>query len=542
MPLKPLLIGACLALLHAPAQAQTTTDATQMGERAFEGAQWILATKASRAVAQMGARAAKGDGPLALLIRERQQTEADLTKARSLYAVQFSNADAKITRARLQEVEDALAELDVEIREQFPNYAEFSNPKPLSYQELREQLAPNEGLLLFLSAPFATYVWAVSNQGQSWHRADVSAAQLGDRIRYLRRDLDPTALVRAAVPLPAPSTPAKSAFDFPKAHALFSDLITPVLPVLDKVDHLYVVKDGALSGLPLAVLLTDTPSDKVTFSNAPWLVRRFALTTLPGVSSLPSIRAAAAMTADAPELSGFVGFGNPDFDGASTQSGPASRAMGAFFDGHGTLTDAVRSLAPLPGTARELRDVSGLFPPELASVFTGPKATETNVKTAPLETAKIISFATHGLITGDLTGLAEPALAFTPPQIGSEQDDGLLTASEAAELQLNADWVILSACNTAAGDGTPGAEGLSGLARAFLFAGARSILVSHWPVRDDVTATLTKETLARLQHDPDLGKSQALRLSMLDLISQPDPSGLAHPSAWAPFVVVGDGN
>ncbi len=543
MPFKPFLIGAaCVALFHAPLHAQNSGDDTQMGERAFEGAQWIMATKASRAVAQMGARAAKGDGLLARLIRERQQIEADLTKARSLYAGQASGLEAKDARARLQDAEDALVRLDDEIRDRFPNYAEFSNPTPLNYQELRDQLAPNEGLVLFLSAPFATYVWAVSDQGQSWHRADMSATQLGDRIRHVRRDLDPTDLARAAVPLSAPKPPVRPRFDFTTAHALFSDLIAPVLPALDGVDHLYVVKDGALSGLPLAVLLTEVPTETTTVANAPWLIRRFALTTLPGVSSLPSIRAAATMTADTPELSGFVGFGNPDFDGTPVQSGPSSRAMGTFFDADGTLTDAVRGLAPLPGTARELRDISDLFPPGKATVFTGPKATETSVKTASLETTKIISFATHGLITGDLAGLAEPALAFTPPHIGSDRDDGLLTASEAAELKLNADWVILSACNTAAGDGTPGAEGLSGLARAFLFAGARSILVSHWPVRDDVTATLTKETLARLQNDPDLGKSQALRLSMLDLISQPDTSGLAHPSAWAPFVVVGDGD
>ena len=106
---------------------------------------------------------------------------------------------------------------------------------------------------------------------------------------------------------------------------------------------------------------------------------------------------------------------------------------------------------------------------------------------------------------------------------------------------MNADWVILSACNTAAGDGTPGAEGLSGLARAFLFAGARSILVSHWPVRDDVAATLTTQTLRQLNDQPGLPRSEALHRAMLGVMVDGSDPTLAHPSAWAPFVVVGEG-
>ncbi|MGH1415508.1 MAG: CHAT domain-containing protein [Pelagimonas sp.] len=538
MPLKSILFGACAFLLCTSAQAQQDDFGTQMSARAFEGAQWIMATKAARAVAQMGARAAVGDGPLAQLIRDRQQIEADVAEAKSLYAVRNAGAG---TRAALQKSEQELFDKDAEIREKFPHYAEFSNPKPLNYQQLRKHLAPNEGLVLFLSAPFGTYVWAVSHKGHAWHRADISAADLTDRIRNLRADLDPTAPVRAAVPLSAPSAIAGPTFDLVQANALFTQLLAPVLPALDEVDHLFVVKDGALSSLPLAVLVTDKPDASTTFSNAAWMINRFAFTTLPGVSSLPSIRASTEKPTEGAQVSGFVGFGDPDFGGAQAHAKPVSRAMGAFFGDEGTLTDAVRSLPPLPGTARELRDIAELFGPTRAQVFTGDQATEARVKSAALEQTAIISFATHGLITGDFSGLAEPALALTPPRNGTILDDGLLTASEAAKLKLNADWVILSACNTASGDGTPGAEGLSGLARAFLFAGARSILVSHWPVRDDVAAILTKETLARLQQNPSLGKSQALRLSMLDLITQSRSPSLAHPSAWAPFVLVGDG-
>ena len=162
------------------------------------------------------------------------------------------------------------------------------------------------------------------------------------------------------------------------------------------------------------------------------------------------------------------------------------------------------------------------------------------VKQADLSGTAVLAFATHGLLSGELPGLAEPALVLTPPDIGTPDDDGLLTASEVAELRLSADWVLLSACNTAGSDGKPGAEGLSGLARAFLYAGARSILVSHWPVRDDAAARLTTDAIAAVGRG--IGRSEALRRAMLALMEDKRDLSLAHPSAWAPFVVVGEGS
>lgn len=150
------------------------------------------------------------------------------------------------------------------------------------------------------------------------------------------------------------------------------------------------------------------------------------------------------------------------------------------------------------------------------------------MKALDLSSTSVIAFATHGLLSGELSGLAEPALVLTPPDAASPDDDGLLTASEIAELRLSTDWVILSACNTAGTDGRPDAEGLSGLARAFLYAGARSILVSHWPVRDDAAARLTTGTLSRIGEDATIGRSQALRQAMLSLME--DENDQSRPS------------
>jgi CHAT domain-containing protein len=167
-------------------------------------------------------------------------------------------------------------------------------------------------------------------------------------------------------------------------------------------------------------------------------------------------------------------------------------------------------------------------------------ASETALKHAALADYRVVYFATHGLVAGDVKGLGEPALALTIPKEPSELDDGLLTASEVAQLKLEADWVVLSACNTAAGD-RPGAEALSGLARAFFYAGARALLVSHWAVDSDAAAALTTRTFDMLQSDSKLGRAEALRRAMLAYMNDSADPLSAYPALWAPFVVVGEG-
>ena len=178
-----------------------------------------------------------------------------------------------------------------------------------------------------------------------------------------------------------------------------------------------------------------------------------------------------------------------------------------------------------------------------ADVFLGARASEREIKRLSeagiLRGYRVLHFATHGALAGEVSGSAEPGLLLTPPGEGTQADDGYLSASEIAGLKLDADWVILSACNTAAG-GSDKAETLSGLARAFFYAGARALLVSHWYVDSNATVALIKATFAQLQTSPKLGRAEALRRGILALINN-GIEAQAHPSAWAPFVVVGEG-
>jgi CHAT domain-containing protein len=159
-------------------------------------------------------------------------------------------------------------------------------------------------------------------------------------------------------------------------------------------------------------------------------------------------------------------------------------------------------LPSLPETANELHAIAQTLGATPDDLLLGERASEPVLRQTPLDHYQVIEFATHGLLSSDLKGLAEPALVLTPPPEPTPDNDGLLTASKIAALKLNADWVVLSACNTAAGDGTPHAGGWSGLAKAFFYAGARSLLVSHWPVWSKATVALTTGVFEELNKDP----------------------------------------
>jgi CHAT domain-containing protein len=216
----------------------------------------------------------------------------------------------------------------------------------------------------------------------------------------------------------------------------------------------------------------------------------------------------------------------------------------------GAVLEAVRALCPLPDTAYEIKCVADQFREQARLVRLNSEAREGDIKTlsasGQLALYRILHFATHGLLSGDVEKMAkrqgEPALVLTPPEKPDDdvEDDGLLMASEVAALKLNADWVVLSACNTAAADKI-GAEALSGLARAFFYAGAQALLVSHWPVYSDAAVRLTTRAFAELDHSPEGGRAEALKQAMIALMDDRSQEDNAHPAVWGPFVIVGEG-
>ena len=368
-------------------------------------------------------------------------------------------------------------------------------------------------------------MFVITRKEQKAYTVDVSKEYLRETVQVLRAatDLSQSGSVKD---LPE--------FDTSLAHDLYQKLFGPAEEILSSVKHLIVVPTGPLQSLPLGVLVTEPPQG-TDYKNTAWLAKRFAITTLPSVSSLRALRVFAKRGhADEP----FTGFGDPRLEGGSSTA--KGLKIASFFRGAIANVERVRELPSLPGTADELKQIGQYLGANEDDLYLGNRATETQVKTLPLHQSKVVAFSTHGLISGDLTGLSEPALVLTPPKEGTEQDDGLLTASEIAQLKLNADWVILSACNTAAAD-KPGAEGLSGLAKAFFYAGARALLVSHWPVESNAATLLTTGMFDALKANPNIGRSEALRRSMMKLAANDNKPHYAHPAFWLPFVVVGKG-
>jgi CHAT domain-containing protein len=284
------------------------------------------------------------------------------------------------------------------------------------------------------------------------------------------------------------------------------------------------------------------------------------VTQVPSVAALIVLR---GLPAANPNRRAFVGFGDPWF--SAQQAAQARRENAdmqvAAVDAsslhlrsapatEGLASATLADLPRLPDTAAEVRDVAlALHADPNKDVYLGAAASERQVRTMKLDDRRVVMFATHGLVPGDLDGLSQPALALTAPAAANVEGDGLLTMEKILGLKLDADWVVLSACNTAAGSGA-GADAVSGLGRAFFYAGARALLVTHWPVESTSARLLTTTTFRRQAADARLTRADALRESMLGLIDGPgriDPTSgkivhsYAHPIFWAPFALVGDG-
>ena len=552
----------------------------------FETAQWAQGSEAAASLAQMAARSAKGTPQLAALVRERQDLVSKWRfKDKLLIAAKSEAPGKRNTEAekaladRLAAINNRLGEIDRRLTNEFPDYAALASPAPVSVEEVQAELGADEALVLFLDTaerkplPEETFVWVVTRTDMRWVHSDLGTAALTREVTALRCGLDATAweggrercaealgiradsVTRPYHPLP---------FDHARAHQLYVALFGEVQDLI-KGKHLLIVPSGPLTQLPFHVLVTRPPTSS-DHRAAAWLAREHAITVLPAVSSLKALRRVARPSA-APRP--MIGVGNPLLDGPDARSADRARlarakqhcpetlgrwrvtvtghrASVARVETRGGLADLahLKALAPLPETADELCDVAQDVKADAArDIHLGRRATERDVKrlsaSGELAQYRMIHFATHGALAGELDSTHEPGLILTPPTTATEEDDGYLSASEVAALKLDADWVVLSACNTAAG-AAKNAEALSGLGRAFIYAGARALLVSHWSVDSDATVKLVKGAVREMAHDAKVGRAEALRRSMLALIDK-GRAEEAHPAYWAPFVLVGEG-
>lgn len=553
--------------------------------RAIVAAQEAMDGPAGQAVAESAARAAADSaGGLGDYVRQRRELGdrwAALGSERNLVlgsgAPDTPQKVAAIDAER-SAIEAKTANIDTILLGRFPQYFDLVQPRPLDAKQIIDLMQPDEALLLVLPSEFGTHVIAVTDGGVNWNRADLKKREVALLVRRLLWDVGANVEVDTVEDAEW-SNEGEGAYPFDRqsAFALYQSLIAPVEAGLKGKRHVFIAAGGALSSLPFGMLVTEKPTgadgDPASLRSTKWFADAHALIQIPSLQSLKFLRdkLGTAPAGGAANRQPFMGFGDPVLEGAVAVRGGGGRgafvkgkgrdprrarpqglaasqvfAQGTTRSGGGVVDIAtLKSMARLPGTAQELAAMRAALGASPASVMTGAQATEANVRKARLSDARILALATHGLMAGEIEGAAEPGLVFTPPSTPTEADDGLLTASEVATLKLDADWVILSACNTAAGDGSQGAPGLSGLARAFFYAGARNLLASHWPVRDDVAAKMTVRTIEIARDNPALSRAEAFAQAMReirnDASQDSDSDTLAHPNAWAPFTLIGDG-
>lgn len=496
---------------------------------AFEMAQLARTNDTSAILAQMAARVASGNQEIAAIVRERQdeiarghQLEKRLIAMLSKPPSQGSETSEKLVREQLAATEQRIAQLSGKVQQSFPAYQELTQPLPLSISDAQKLIAPNEALISWLVLDKEILMFLVRSDQAKLVRIEQGLETLRLQIKRLRLATE------------FPPTGALPAYPHEIAFQLYRSLLGPAENHLAGVNHLILVPEGPLESLSFAMLETYPITGAPPAKQIPWLAKRYALTTLPGVTPLRALHFDKKNKLS-PEP--FVGFGDPVLNGNGLGTSRSANVTIANLFSRGAIADtrAVMELPPLPETANELRTIANTLGASPGSLHLRGDATETQVKGLPLHQYRIVAFATHGLMAADFSGLAEPALVLTPPLTATEKDDGLLTASEVASLKLAADWVVLSACNTAASDGTPGATGFSGLTKAFFYAGAKTLLVSHWAVETKSAAAITTKLFSEVKKG--LSKAEALRKAMIALA---DRSETSHPAFWAPFILVGD--
>ncbi len=519
------------------AQAAGLLPAGESLDESLNVVQRAQQTSAGAALNALAVRFSAGNDRLAELVRQDQDLAGEAARLDKAIIAEAAKEPSKRDAAAEQRTRDRIAAIAKErddlgktFAQEFPDYAALSNPQPLTVKDIQSPLADDEAIVIVNVGDKKSYIWAVTRDQADWQELTVTTAEVSKAVSQLRGGLDFDNF---------------KPFDAHASFALYQKILAPIEGLLRAKARLSFVVNGALTSLPPQLLVTRDPTGKA-LKDVDWLIRTHAVTVLPSVASLKVLRGKSAV-ADA--KSPLIGFANPVFDRTPEQlqqnvrvaaNVTASRGLRGAVADIGELRTA---LSPLPDTANELREVAASVKADPADVILGLDATESRVKKEKLDQYRIVYFATHGLLAGDVADFAklnaEPALVLSLPEKPTEFDDGLLTASEVAQLKLNADWVVLSACNTAAAE-KPGAEALSGLGRAFFYAGARSLVASHWEVETQSAVALMVGTFSAFAADPKLSHAEALQKSILAMIEDPQHPERADPKYWAPFVVVGE--
>ena len=379
---------------------------------------------------------------------------------------------------------------------------------------LQKLLPADEAILSYLFSDKTGFVWIIRNNKTILIPLKTGQIELSRAVRELRRGLDQGDVREKKNLRP---------FDINKSWDLYKKVFLPVVDHLDGVSRIRLIADGALEQIPIGVLVSSTAGitkeNGNDYSRAQWLANKYAFSLYPSESTLYWLNKEKIQTkATKP----FIGLGHPKFS-------KSEKIKAANF-------------SSLPETVVELTATADALGAGIDFVLTQDKASENWVKSSNLKDYRVISFATHALLReeAELLGISvEPGILLAAGTTGDNADDGYLTASEIAGLDLDATLVILSGCNTGTISNIGGARGLTGMTKAFNLAGARAIMASHWTVFSQSTAYLVSRMFTIKSDIPGIGYDQALQKINIEMIKDESGKGFSHPVFWAPFMIIG---
>lgn len=535
--LRPALTDAAAAQFDL---AIGSRDGEAAGQ-AFATVQYAMLGDTALAMQSAIRRRVTKDEDLRAAINERDEARLEIERIDAMEQLAPSKLPWRTKAIRAAAVERETAASAI-IAEKLEISEDFAALRAISAEEAAGALRPGEALALFHVGETRVRAFVLRPAREPLlYAVEIGREALSEMITRLRADAAGLGNV-----------------DIGNAAALHEILLGPAEDYLDSVEHLIVVADGPLPGLPWPMLLTEafngtagvagssetsrgasplggnqSGAAGAAWKDMPWLLRRFPISLAPNVASLVAQRLAVPRTSAGKP---FLGVGNPLLAGG----GGAVRGgdIASFFTRGSPDATALSRLAPLPETAFELKALAATLGAGDESILLGESATETTLGTLELADYRVVAFATHGILAGEIDGSTEPGLVLTK---GGGADDGYLALSEIMQLGFDAELVILSACNTGGADGRPRSEWLSGLARGFIAGGARQLAVTLWSIPSEPTTRLTTGMAA---HHERTGEPwpKALQASMLAMIDDPEKPIDAHPGSWAAFVILGAGN
>lgn len=506
----------------------------------FNAVQLVRSNATSHNIALATARLAEDENKIGEAIRKLQAAEDERVFLERAYDAELARFSEEGHKERLEQahqrvlaVNQKIQALSAEVQAASPGYNQLIDSSTTG-ERVAELLKPNEALIQILLGGEKSYGFLVQTSGIAAYEINLSGQAAKEAIGELRRAFQEDSAGRL------------SEYDVSAAFDLYRQLFSPVERQIAGVEELFVVPNGPLLSLPFGILVTEKPPEirNSDYTEVRWLAEKAAISVFPSARSFVDLRAIAR-----PSLANnsFIGYGNfVPFSTAAVERSQSALSAECREDARRLRKyhDMLRALGPLPYTDIEVKKVAQTFPKGSTTTVTGEKFTAGAVQSASLEDYRVVYFATHALLPAELECQPEPSLVTSLPAFDAEAGDGFIQLGDVLRLNLNAELVVLSACNTGGPGVETGGESLSGLARAFFFAGARSMVVSHWAVKDQPTAAIMVWMFTQLKQDPQLGRSRALtqaQLRILESARRPGREALSHPIFWGAFTLVGDG-